>query len=378
MNQSNHIKKVLLIAGEESGDQHASMLVRELLSRCNKLLVFACGANHLKNAGAELIQDMTEYAVNGIAEVLKRLPSFWKLERRLHQWVEQNKPDLAILVDFPGFNLRLLPFLARHMPVLYFIPPKVWVWRQSRAAMLCQHCARIYTIFPFETEFYPKKALYYGNPLLDALPEFDAREDSLRLLGLNPQKKYIGLLPGSRQHEIRSMLPVYLQTARELTAIFPELDFILPQVESVPPACYQAIKNFPLPLHVIKGHSHASIAACEFVLATSGTVTLEAALLSTPMIICYQAGILTGLVYRALVKTKYVGLPNLLLQQELCPEFLQGQAIAKNLLPICLNWLKNPALLAKQREGFLQITQKMGQKGVFSRIASDILEGFIL
>jgi lipid-A-disaccharide synthase len=378
MNQIRTKKKILIVAGEESGDQHASMLVRELLSRDDSIRIHAFGARHLKAAGANIVRDMSKYAVNGVAEILHMLPKFLELNKYLRNWVLNNNPELAILVDFPGFNLHILPFLANRMPVLYFIPPKVWVWRQKRAELLRKYCDRVYTIFPFENEFYPQKARYFGNPLIDALPESFERSKFLSQQGLDPAKTYVGLLPGSRRHEVMSMLPVYLKTARELAQLFPEVGFLLPRVETLSMSCYQALRKFSVPgLHVLKGQSHAIMASSEFVLATSGTVTLESALLSTPMLICYKVGFLTGLVYKLLVKTKYVGLPNLLLQRELCPEFLQGAASPEKLLSVCTDWLKNPALLDDQKEGFVEIRLKIGETGVFRRIAADLLEGFI-
>jgi lipid-A-disaccharide synthase len=370
---------ILVLTGEASGDLHASNLVKALLSLENPPRVSAFGGPLLRKAGARLVKDMRAYSVVGISEVLKMLPNFLSLKKYVETWVVKEQPAFVILIDYPGFHLKLLPFLAKRVPVIWYIPPKVWVWKEKRAELLEKYCSKVFSIFPFETKYYPKKGAFLGHPLADCIKEPMERDVFLEEKGLSPEKRYIGLIPGSRVQEIKSLLPIYLEAAVKLASKHRGVEFILPRAGNLDKKLinryvsrYKNIK-----IHVISDRIHDVMNACELLICTSGTVTLEAGFLKRPMIICNKGSFITWLAFKTLSKSEFLGLPNILAGKEICPELLQKDANPEKLYEVAGNILTSASLKSKQVEELEKHVSPLFEKGVSQRIAEAIESEFM-
>jgi len=367
-----------MLAGEESGDLHGSHLVKALLAGKTPPQVFAFGGERMRQAGAELIVNTLKNSVVGISEVIRSLPALMGRAREVKDWIARHPVDVTILIDFPGFHLRLLPHLASLGKTVYFIPPKVWVWRANRAEQLLRYCDRIYTIFPFEKDYFSEKTRYFGHPLVDVVKASKKREEFLGSLELNPDLRYLALVPGSREQEISKMLPLFLQAAERLAGRKDLGGFLIPKASSIDKACYQIPKRVgTLPLILVEKDSYSLLNACDLALATSGTVTLEASILNTPMIISNQGSWITYMAFKTLSRIPFLGLPNILGGKEICPELLQNEASAENLEHFASLYLDSPRILEDQVRELKKVNSKLGQPGVFEKIADDIVEEYL-
>jgi lipid-A-disaccharide synthase len=370
--------RVLMLVGEESGDLHGSHLVRALLASKTSLEVFAFGGERMRQAGAQLIVNTLKNSVVGVSEVLKSLPTLMTRAREVKDWIAKHPVDLTILIDFPGFHLRLLPHLASLSKTVYFIPPKVWVWQAKRASQILRYCDRIYTIFPFEKDYFAEKSRYFGHPLVDIVKAPRKRGEFLDSLGLSPSLRYLALVPGSREQEISRMLPLFLEAAERLATRKDLGGFLIPKTSSLDSRCYRVpekVGGLPLVLH--EGDSYSLLNACDLALATSGTVTLEASILETPMIISNQGSWITYLAFKALSRIPFLGLPNILGGKEICPELLQNEASAENLEHFAALYLDSPRILEAQVRELERVNSKLGRPGVFEKIARDIHQEYL-
>ncbi|MBW7874898.1 MAG: lipid-A-disaccharide synthase [Candidatus Cloacimonetes bacterium] len=364
-------QNILILAGEESGDMLGANLISCLRATRPDLRIYAFGGLRMKEAGAQLLFNTLDTAVVGVFEVLKALPKLLALEKKILSWVVTNLPRAILLIDYPGFHLRLLPRLAGLVPVYWYIPPKVWVWKPGRAALLEKLCKKVYTIFPFEKTWFPQKGAYFGHPLIDSTKPALDRDEFLKSLGLDPKSRVIALMPGSRKQEISRMLPEFLKAARTLKSKFPDLEFILPRPNSVSESMYR-LDGYPVKM--ICGNSVEVMHSAQIVLATSGTVTLEAAILRKPMVICYQVNWLTYLAFQHLSSVSWVGLPNILAGKEICPELLQKNMQAEKIVEVVSGLIREPKRLQAQIENLHTIVASLGEDGVNQRIAGDLAE----
>lgn len=311
---------ILLITGEKSGDMHAYALVKLLEQTYSDLDVWGTGGGKLKTTNMHIIQDIDAMSCMGLAAI-KKLFFFYKLKQKILQRVNSKPPKLAILVDFAGFNLKLAKSLhAQNIPILYFITPKVWAWGANRIQLLQQYVTHAAVILPFEAELLSNfgiPATYVGNPLMQQL-QLTAKPKQ--------QIKTIGLIPGSRINEVTQLLPVFLATAK-LLKDSKNYQIILSKSDNLPDSLYQ---NIPEEIKVY-ADAKTVMQTSDVVLIASGTATLEAALLQTPMVICYKTDPLTGWLFRKFAQTKLVGLPNIILGKMIAPELLQTAATPKKL-----------------------------------------------
>jgi len=346
-------------------------LISALRNTRPDLRVYAFGGLKMKEAGAQLVHNTLDTAVVGVFEVIRALPKLLALEQKILSWVVANLPKAVVLIDYPGFHLRLLPRLAGLVPVYWYIPPKVWVWKPGRAELLEKFCRRVYTIFPFEKDLFPTRGAYFGHPLIDSTKPATNRDEFLQSLGVDPKSRVIALMPGSRKQEISRMLPQFLQVAKMLKSKFPDLEFLLPRPASVPESLYNT-KGFPVKL--VQGQSVEVMHSAQMVLATSGTVTLEATILRKPMVICYRVNWLTYLAFQYLSKVKWVGLPNILAGKEICPELLQKDMQAEKIVETIASYIRDSKRIQAQVESLDTIALSLGLDGVNQRIASDLAE----
>lgn len=355
-----HKTDLLIIAGEPSGDMHAAKLVHELLNSQPNLHISAMGGEQLAAAGAKIIVDCKELAVVGAIEVLK----VWKQIRHAFQQMKktilEQKPKIVILVDYPGFNLRMAKFAKQHnCQVIYYISPQVWAWNQRRAYKLKQWVDVMAVIFPFEVQFFEKfnvNAQFVGHPLAEkplcALSPTDAKKQ----LNLSHENPVIALIPGSRQSEVHSLLPALLDAATLLYSKNSSLQFILPKANSIDSNWLnEQLATCSTPIKVTTENRYTTMQACDIAIAASGTVTLELALLEKPMIIIYRTNPITFWLGKKVIKLKFLGLPNIIAEKSIVPELLQSEMTAENIAKHTQELLSNSTLYEAQKNGLSQI-----------------------
>lgn len=325
------MKKLLIITGEASGDQRAAEVVRDLWQASPELEIHALGGPALQTAGVKIIFDIAELAVMGIVEVMKSLPVIWQAYRRVKRELREWQPEAVLLVDYPGFNLKIAK-LAKSLGirVIYYISPKVWAWKEKRIERIRRDVDVMAVIFPFEVAFYQKqgiKAHYVGCPLLKNIEASGAvkrwREG---------QPKVLGLLPGSRRSEITRLLPIMLQVAERLSLKDPSLQFLLLQAPGLEDSLFQAyLASAKVKLQVIKQDPYHSIVACDAVICASGTMSLEVGLLGIPQVVIYRVNAMTAWLAKKLIKIPYVSLCNILMGRCIVTEVLQDALTPENL-----------------------------------------------
>jgi lipid-A-disaccharide synthase len=389
-------RRFLIVAGEASGDTHAARLVTALgaLGRCE---VRGVAGPALLASGATCVVPMEELAVLGFSDVVGRLPRIWGAYRRLLAEARAFRPHAAVLVDSPGFNLRLGPALKRMgVPVFYYIAPQVWAWHPQRAARMAGWVDRLAVILPFEEAIFRAagvEARFVGHPLVESLaPERD--EAAFRAeLGLPEGARLLGLLPGSRPQELRAHAPVMAEAARRLRATRPDLvvQLGLPATAAatLPPAAGGEPRTAGAPrlarelarlapalrgVGLLGGRTHALQACATCCAVASGTATLETALFGTPEAIVYRTGWLNYQIARRMVTLERIGLPNIVAGEEVAPELLQGALTAERLAATLAPWLDDPAARERQSARLAAVRARLGGPGASRRAAEWLWE----
>lgn len=365
------LRRVLILAGEASGDAHGAHVAREIGRRWPGVEIVGLGGERMAAAGVRLISGLDELAVMGFAEVVRRLPFFRRLERRLVRLLREERPDLVLPIDYPGLNLRIAARAAGlGIPVLYYIGPQVWAWRSGRAARLSRLADRIAVILPFEAELYRRhggRAVFVGHPLL----EEEIRPDPARLarsLGVERGRPVLALFPGSRVQELRRHARPFTAAARELQRRIPDLAVIVSRVSFLPASAYGL---FPFPA---TGDAASLRALATAGLVKSGTSTLEAALAGMPFAVAYITHPATFFVARRLVKVPHVALANLVAGRRLVPEFVQRD-MTREVVADALEPLLDEGS-AERREmvaGLKAIGAALGSPGAAGRVV-DLVE----
>jgi len=373
-------KNILIVAGEASGDLHAAELVASLRARDSRLSFWGMGGQRLKNQGVSVSCDLTKLAVVGFWEVLRHLTTFRRVFAEILRKADEKKPDLAILVDYPGFNLRLAQQLHRRgIPIAYYISPQIWAWGKNRVRLIKQTVSRMLVLFAFEEELYRAAAVpvaWVGHPLLDVVKPRRVREEFLRQVKLDPVKLTVALLPGSREREVRSLLPVLLESCRILNQYFlGRIQFVLLAAETLAPETLAPARlASDLPLAVVSDATYDGIAASDFCLVCSGTATLETGILGVPMAVVYKVNFLTWALVRVSIRIPYIGLINVVHGKKVVEEFVQFDCTPEKICDYCLPLLQDADKRARiQRE--LSATRKLlGESGASGRAASVILK----
>ena len=367
---------ILLSAGEASGDMYAARLATALKQRLD-VQIFGMGGEQMRAAGVDVITDYHEVSVVGITEILSHLPSLIRAMRKLIEAARQRKPALAILTDFPGFHLRLarklLPLGVRNV---YYICPQFWAWRPWRANLLRRRFVQALCIFPFEEDFFRGRgvnARFIGHPLVGTVQPTLTREQFAAKHDLDPQQPIVTLLPGSRWGEISRHLPTMLEACTELHKLAPaNYNFVLavatgidlPRLRTLIPPSNRA----PV---IVQNETYTALASANAALVCSGTATVEAALLSTPMVVVYRVTPLTALLAKPLVRTKFFSMVNLIAGRAVVPELIQddftpAKAAAE------LRRLLDPATAAEIRQGLAEVRARLGPAGAIDRAADAI------
>ncbi|MBK9177655.1 MAG: lipid-A-disaccharide synthase [Flavobacteriales bacterium] len=363
-------KRLYIIAGEASGDLHGGNLVRELLKQAlGEMKIRAWGGDRMAAAGAEVVMHYRELAFMGFTQVIMNLRTILRNIDTCKRDIEAFKPDAIILIDYPGFNLRIAEWAhAKGIPVHYYISPQVWAWKKGRVHTIKRVVDRMYCILPFEEEWYARygmKVDFVGHPLLDAI-EQEGRNELSPLPG-EDGRPVVALLPGSRRQEISRVLPLMVQVARR----FPDHRFVLAAAPSVPDAVYESyLKGSSIAL--VKGRTYDVLRHARAGLVTSGTATLETALFGVPEVVCYSGGALNVWIARRLVDIKFISLVNLIMDREVVRELIQSELTAKRMADELEELLAEGPERLRMIADFTTLREKLGGPGASAKVASAV------
>jgi len=369
-------KQILIICGEPSGELHAAALVSAIKKIDPGIRVLGVGSRLLERAGAEIIYDTAGLSVMGLFDVLKKLPKFFSLKKFILNKIAKEKFDAIIFVDFSGFNLRLAKAINNSIPTIYYVSPQVWASRPGRIETIKRYIKKMIVLFKFEKEFYSRYGMnadFVGHPLLDIAKPTMAKKEFLACLGLSDNEKTIALFPGSRKQEIKTMLPIMLETARMLKAKM-EAQFIVAKPSQVDWDIYNSlIKRSNLEVKVVEGKTYDCMEAADFCLVCSGTATLETAIMQKPFVIIYKMDLLNYLLYRPQVKLPYIGMVNIVAGKKIIPEFVQFQTRPKKIAPEVLRILADQKELQKVTSDLNSARSSLGDPGAAPRAAQIIV-----
>jgi lipid-A-disaccharide synthase len=364
-----------IIAGEASGDLHASNLIRELKCQDPGAQFRCWGGDLMEKQGATLIKHYRDLAFMGFAEVVSHLPAILRNFRFCEKDLLDYLPDVLILVDYPGFNLKMAGFAAKHgIRVFYYISPQLWAWRSSRVHSIKRWVERMFVILPFEAEFYAKynyPVEFHGHPLLDVINEkldIPLRHDFLAANNLD-ERPIIALLPGSRKMEIEKMLRIMATVG----SAFPDHRLVVAGAPSVPPGFYDRLLK-GTGIGVVTGQTYALLSHAAAALVTSGTATLETALIGTPQVVCYRGSPISYMIARRLVHIDYISLVNLICGRPVVPELIQDQLTPANLGSVLDSILKPGPGRENILSGYDELRSKLGGPGASQRIARHMVQ----
>ena len=369
--------RILISAGEASGDLHAGAITRAIKQINPAAEVFGMGGDCLRDAGGEVLYDIKEHSVMGFAEVICKLPALWRLRNSFIQLMERRRPDVLLTIDYPGFNMRLAKLAKdRGIKVVSFIPPSAWAWRPGRAADVVKVVDKIASIFPFEYDLYKSYGAdieFVGHPLVDMVRPSLTPEAAGEYAGKREGHPLLLLLPGSRAMEVERLLPVMLGAARIIKAQRPEVDFAMPRAATIPREVLEkAVQASGLQVKLTEENNYDVMSAADLALATSGTVTLEAALCGLGCVILYRISGLSYWIAKQLVKIPFIGLPNIVAGRGVEPELVQADCTPENVARRALELLE-PARHALLRQDLLDVRQRLGAPGAVRRVAELVL-----
>lgn len=371
-------RSVLILSGEPSGDLAGGKLVRELKALDPSVEVDAVGGASLRAAGANIVQDIAELSAMGFVSILKQIPVLKKLEARLKERLVERPPSVVVPIDYPGFNLRIASFAKeREIPVVYYIGPQVWAWGAGRVPKIAAAVDRMLVVFRFEADLYSSEGLrtdFVGHPLLDEHSTPPPRGQLRGELGLDDDTPLLGLLAGSRTQEVRRLLPVMLETARRLQREAPELRVAVSLADSVDAAEYRRLLGDSGGLDLVRGAAAPLMTAADALLVTSGTATLEAAWLGTPLAVLYRTSWLEAFLGRRLLKIPRISLANIVAEKDVAPEFLQEAAKPEAVAEWAREMLFDREKQRACREELAVIRENLGGPGASRRAAEAILE----
>jgi len=371
---------LMIVAGERSGDVYGGELAKALRARLGSVKIFGCGGDAMREAGVETTIDAHRVSVAGIVEVLAGLPRVVRAFHTLLAEVDRRRPQLAVLIDFPDFNLRLAKRLRkRGIPVVYFVSPQIWAWRRGRLKEIKANVARMICIFDFEEEIYRRAGVpveYVGHPLVDLVQPHLAREEFFAKAGLDPKLTTVALLPGSREKEVALNLPPMLGAASRL-ALNRQLQFIIPVAPTLDAGRVEATLRHcdasRAAIHTITHATSDALAHSDVAVVASGTATLEAALHARPMVVVYRVSPLTWWFGKLLVKVPHYSMVNLLAGKRLVAELMQSEFDAHNLAAQVEYLLDHPEVRAAMAQELLALRSRLGPGGAAGRAAEAII-----
>jgi lipid-A-disaccharide synthase len=373
---------VFIVAGEASADLHGSHLVTALKRLDPALTFWGIGGPRLEEAGVRILFRSSELAVVGLTEVFSRLATVTRAYLKLKALLRKDRPALLILMDYPDFNLRLARAAKRsRIPVLYYISPQVWAWRKGRVETIRRCVDRVAVILPFEKDFYRERGLhveYVGHPLLEEIPAgLDGKEVRAEL-GLDRAAPVLALLPGSRKEEVTNLLPVMIEAAERIRSRHAGLKCLLPRASTIPAELLAGLlQKSPVDIQVMEGDVYRVLKACDMALVASGTATLEAAILETPMVIVYRVSLLSYWIGRMVISVPFIGLVNLVAGEAVVPELIQNDVTPERLAQEAMDILEHDDKRTNMVRRLQALRETLGQERASestARIALEMIE----
>ena len=327
---------IMFSAGESSGDQHAAHMFLEIQKQLPSVKGLGMGSKKMQQAGIDIRFDSSGIAVIGLVEVLKHYGEIRAALKLMQNLIVAERPDLLVCVDYKEFNLKLARFAKKNgIKVLFYVSPQVWAWRPGRVLTYGKAIDMMAVIFPFETAYYEAENVpvrYVGHPSVDKVHPLRSKAEDMIQFSLQANKPVVGILPGSRVNEIKRMLPVMLAAAEKLTLSHQGIQFLLPQADSISDELLQEyLNNKSININVIKHQPYDVIQCCDAIMTTSGTASLEIALLQVPMVIAYKLSAITYFLGKYLVNTKFIGLPNIVAEKSIVKELIQHDVTVEKL-----------------------------------------------
>ena len=364
-------KSILIIAGEPSGDMRGAEIVSEIKKLIADVHIWGIGGDNMQREGVELTDHVKNLSFMGIMGVLKNLGKIRKQFKDITTEAKKRNPDLAVLIDYPGFNLRVAKALHKmNIPVVYYIIPQVWVWHESRIKPLKAFTKKILVLFKFEQTFLKERdtdSIFVGHPLIDVAPKIDN----------TPHKNItIALLPGSRKNELKFLFSPILAAASIIKKKIPTIKFILAKSSNVPNEMYEEALSFhpELPISTVFNSTFEALNKCDYAIVASGTASLETTIMEKPMVVTYKIAPFTYFIASKLIKFDYVSLANIISKKELIPECLQSEATGELIAQRLLKIIEDPELTAQTKAGLKKVKESLGEKGAAQRVAVEIVK----
>ena len=371
------LTRVMMIAGEASGDLHGAGVVRELHARVPSVEIYGIGGDRMRQEGMELVEHISAVSFMGFAEVVKHLPTIRSVEKQMESLLAIRKPDVLVLIDYPGFNLRFARKAKKvGVKILYYISPQVWAWNKKRVKKMKGVVDRMKVVFPFEVDLYRREGIdveFVGHPLVETIGCSSTREEFCTARGLSPDRRLLALLPGSRKQEVEKILPTMISAALRLQ----QSHDVQTAIGIAPALGQNFLKQFVPGGSSIKFIEHGTydlMKHADAAMVTSGTATLETGWFATPMVVVYKTSSLTYLIGRLLIDVPYIGLVNIVAGKKVVPEFIQHEMNANNLANAVGRILDDPSYAAAMRSELSEIRQNLGVPGASARVADGVLQ----
>ncbi|MEJ6951244.1 lipid-A-disaccharide synthase [Natronospora cellulosivora (SeqCode)] len=370
--------KIMVAAGEVSGDMHAARVIKEINKIKSDLDFYGMGSDFLQEAGVRILLDPMDISSIGFFEPLKNIQNHLKNLKKMKKSLDKEKPDIVFLVDNSGFNMLLAKAAyKRKIPVINYFSPSAWIWGKWRAKRMAKYRATIASVFPMEEKVYREagaNVVFVGHPLLDIVDIQESKEDIYKDLELDPLRTVIALMPGSRNQEIESLLPIMLETAERIQGERKECQFVLPLARGISKerVAKMAAKH-RLYIKLVTDKTYQLMKVADLAITASGTATLEAAIIGTPMITVYRINPATYFLAKRLVKLQYISLPNIIADRKIVPELIQDSVNTDQIYANAMSLLNKPYKLKHIRDELKYVKEKLGSGGAVKRTAELIL-----
>ena len=371
--------KIMLSAGEASGDLHGANLAEALKAVDPQVELIGMGGEQMRKAGVRIVYDIKNLGVIGIGEIIKKIPFFYKLRTFLVNTMKEEKPDALVCIDYPGFNMKLIEKAKEAgIPVIYYILPTIWAWHKSRGNVIAEYTDLAVSLFPFEAEMYKKmgtNVVYGGHPLLDTVKPSMSKDEAYSFFGLQQGKKTVLFMPGSRVQEVQSLYGKMLAAGKLLQDKVEGLQFMVPKASTIDKHMLEeAAREANLEVHIGEERVYDMMNIADAAICASGTATLETALMGVPTLLVYRVNALTYWLSKILVHLDSIGLPNIISGHRIMPELWQDEVTSENIEAAVLPWLVDAAAAEEARHLMAGVRCQMGEAGAVRRTAEIISE----
>lgn len=371
-------KKIFFLAGEQSGDMHGALVIKRLKEIDPTIEISGVGGVQMQAAGMNCIYSCDELAVIGFLEVIKNIGRLLSIEKGIKGWLKHEKPDMVILIDYPGFNKRIAKIAkSLGIHVLYYITPQVWAWNSGRVKGFTEIIDEAVVVFPFEVDIWSKagcKTNYFGHPLISVCKPTATRDELLKELNItgNP---IISLMPGSRKQEIGYILPELVETAKIIKKEMPEAYFLLPAANAITDELIkETVDLSSLPIKIVRNRTYDVVGASDLCIVASGTATLETAIIGTPLMIVYQANWLTRQLSKYIIESENIGMPNVIAGKRIVPEFIRETFYAPYMASEAIEILTNENRRKQIKSDLMSVKAQLGEPGADERVAEYVFK----